>query len=203
MAGNRFWHMDAPMQFFYAVVTLFVVLDPVLSIPPFLSLTKKFSEAERERTADKAIIAAGVIAVIFLLGGPFVMGALGVTLGSFKVAGGIILGLLGLEMVLSFSLSKDEKNAGKEGVAVIIATPLLTGPGLITALVVISAQSGFAIAFAALAVALFVAWVMLRKALSLKSWLGAYGLEALSRVMGLLLLAVAVEFIIGGLAGLK
>ena len=193
--------MDFVSEFVFAVVALFVIIDPVLSLSPFLSLTRKFSAVERAATANRAVFVAGSLAVVFVLAGPFLMDAIGISLSSFKVAGGIVLGLLGLEMVLDLSFSRDHRHVDRKGVAVLIATPLLTGPGLLTALVVIAEQSGLELALSALAVALFASWLVLRFASSLENYLGPSVLQAVSRVMGLLLMAIAVEFVKSGFSG--
>ncbi|OIO27170.1 hypothetical protein AUJ14_00165 [Candidatus Micrarchaeota archaeon CG1_02_55_22] len=185
----------------FAVITLFVIIDPVLSLAPFLALTKKFSAAERQATANRAVYVAGALAVVFLLAGPFLMEAIGISLASFKVAGGIVLGLLGLEMVLDLSISRDHGRVDSKGIAVLIATPLLTGPGLLTALVVLVEQSGLELALSALAVALFASWLILRCAVLLQKSLGSSVLQVISRVMGLLLMAIAVEFVKSGFPG--
>lgn len=186
-------------EFVYSLVTLFVIMDPFMSLPPLLSITKNFSEEKRRVAANKAIVVAGVLALAFLLAGPLLLQYLGITLSSFMIAGGIVLGLLGLQMVLHFSLSQPEKDAG--AAVVLIATPLLTGPGLLTTLVILNGQHGFAVTVAALVVALAAAWIVLSNASRIKSFIGDQVIEIVSRVMGLMLVAIAVTFIQKGLAG--
>ena len=112
-----------------------------------------------------------------------------------------MLGLLGLEMVLSFSFSRNEKNAGNDGVAVLIGTPLLTGPGLLTASIILSEQYGSALTLVSLLTALFAAWIILRQASRIKKMVGEKVIDVISRVMGLMLVALAVTFIQKGLLG--
>ena len=191
--------MDWLSALLYSSVALLAIMDPFLSLGPFLSLTRKFSDAERRASADKAIEVAGFLAVFFLFAGPFVMGVLGISFESFRVAGGIVLGLLGLEMVFSFSISKRAANAGKDGVAVLIGTPILTGPGLLTVMILLAEQHGVFITLAALLAALAASWALLRQASAINRAVGPSVVEVFSRVMGLLLLAMAVEFVRLGL----
>ncbi len=187
-------------QFIYAFVTLFVILDPFASIPAFLALTRKVSDEERRRIAHKAVFLAAILAYVFLFTGHGILTMLGVTLSSFKIAGGIVLGLMGLETVLGIQL-KGNKKEDSDSIAVLIATPLLTGPGVITTTILLSQQVGQLVTAAAAFLALALAFVILHFAPLLKNVLGEKVINVFSKIMGLMLLALAVEFIRTGLAG--
>ncbi len=187
-------------QFIYAFVTLFVILDPFASIPAFLALTRKVSDEERRRIAHKAVFLAAILAYVFLFTGHGILTMLGVTLSSFKIAGGIVLGLMGLETVLGIQL-KGNKKEDSDSIAVLIATPLLTGPGVITTTILLSQQVGMLVTGAAAFLALSLAFIILHFAPLLKNVLGEKVINVFSKIMGLMLLALAVEFIRTGLAG--
>ena len=127
---------------------------------------------------------------------------LSITLHDFKVAGGIVLALLGLENVLNFSISKEKnKKDGMESAAVLIATPLLTGPGLISSIIVLVQTYAIIPVLISLFVALFLSWVILRKATYVKTLLGERVIFIFSKIMGLLLIALGISYIKYGLAG--
>lgn len=187
-------------SFIYAFVTLFVILDPFASIPAFLALTRKVSDEERRRIAHKAVFLAAILAYVFLFTGQSILQVLGVTLSSFKIAGGIVLGLMGLETVLGISMH-GEKKEDSDSIAVLIATPLLTGPGVITTTILLSQQVGQLVTAAAAFLALALAFIILHFAPILKKALGEKVINVFSKIMGMMLLALAVEFIRTGLAG--
>ena len=181
-------------------VTIFVIMDPVASIAPFIHLTKGFSDDELKKTAVQAVAIAGAVAIGFLLFGPPLLSWLGITLKDFRVAGGIILGLLSLEMVLGISFHEHEgrRKDTLNAVAALIATPMLTGPGLMSSVILLAQEYGYLTVVFALFPALVASWLVLGNAPSIKKILGEQPLEILSRVMGLVLLAFAISFIRAG-----
>ncbi|MFH1221882.1 MAG: MarC family protein [Candidatus Micrarchaeota archaeon] len=184
-----------------AFIYIFIIVDPLASIPIFISMTKEHTASEMRVAATKAVLIAGAIALLFLLAGPQLLDLMHITLKDFKVAGGIVLMLLGLEAVLGFTLQKDDgkKKDNLGTVAVLIATPLLTGPGLLTALVILSEEQGMLIAVSAIVAALFVSWLMLFNAVSIRRILGEQMIEIGSKVIGLLILALGVSYMKSGL----
>ncbi len=185
---------------FVSFLTLFVIMDPFASLPAFFSLTKGCKEKKMKQTATKAVVIAGILAVIFLFGGLELLQILSITLADFKIAGGIMLMLLGLENVLNFTFShSSNKEEGLESAVVLIATPLLTGPGLITTLIVLSQTQGYLPVLIALVGALFLSWIILYYATNARKILGDRIITVFSRIMGLILLALGISFIKGGL----
>ncbi len=187
-------------QFIYAFVTLFVILDPFASIPAFLALTRKVSDEERRRIAHRAVFLAAILAYVFLFTGESILDMLKIELSSFKIAGGIVLGLMGLETIMGFSIN-GKKKEDHDSIAVLIATPLLTGPGVITTTILLSQQVGMLVTAAAAFLALALAFIILHFAPLLKKALGEKVINVFSKIMGMMLLALAVEFIRTGLAG--
>ncbi|MBI5225777.1 MarC family protein [Candidatus Micrarchaeota archaeon] len=187
-------------QFIYAFVTLFVILDPFASIPAFLTLTRKLSDEDRRAVAHKAVLLAGILAFVFLFSGQTILNMLGVSLSSFKIAGGIVLGLMGLETILGFEINGN-KEKDNDSIAVLIATPLLTGPGVITTSILLGHQVGLMVTAAAAFLALALAFIILHFAPRLHKVLGEKTINVFSKIMGLMLLALAVEFIRTGMAG--
>jgi multiple antibiotic resistance protein len=183
-------------------ITLFAIMDPFASLPVLLASTKGCKDNEVMSVANKAVLIAGAIAVMFIIAGPPLLAALSITLSDFKVAGGIVLVLLGLENALNFSLSNNgKKHEALDSAAVLIGTPLLTGPGLMTSLVVLSKEYDILTVLVALACALLAAWVIFVKAAAIRSGVGERIVAVISRVIGLLLIAMGIAFIRSGMLG--
>jgi len=186
-------------DFIAAFVMLFVVMDPFSSIGPFLVLSKGFKDEQRTKSANEAAVVAAVLMVPFIFFGMNVLSMLGISLASFKIGGGIVLALLGLQIVLGFSLSKEEKKPTGTAVAIIIATPLLTGPGVLVTVVFLKQQYGLPIAILASLISLSLSWFLIRNAHRVQEKIGNSVVEIFSKIMGLLLVALAVEFISSGI----
>lgn len=183
-------------------ITLFAIMDPFASLPVFLSSTKGCKDREVVGVANKAVLIAGAIAVVFAVAGPPILAVLSITISDFKVAGGIVLALLGLENALNFSLTPGHnKREGLDTAAVLIATPLLTGPGLMTSIILLNGEYNFLVVFAALAVALLASWAILVKAADIRKGVGGNVVLVISRVIGLVLIALGVAFIRAGVLG--
>ncbi|VVB97936.1 MarC family integral membrane protein [uncultured archaeon] len=186
--------MDQVAAFVSALIYIFVIIDPFASLPLFLTLTSKHNEKELRRTARDAVLIAGAIALVFLFAGNLILSVLSVDFKSFRIGGGIVLGLLGLETVLGFQFSKNNRDE-KSAITTLIATPLLTGPGLITALIIMVGEQGYAIPLAATLVALFLSWAVLDNAAKILRITGHQPISIVAKVMGLFLLAIGVGYI--------
>ncbi len=181
-----------------AIVYIFVIIDPFASLPVFMALTKRLSELEMHNAAKNAVLIAGALALVFIICGDVVLALMRIDIGSFKIAGGIVLGLLGLETVLGLKLAKnhlDEKNA----IATLIATPMLTGPGLITTLIIMVKEQGLEIPLFATAFALLLSWLVLDNASKLRRMFGHQAIEVLAKLFGLFLVAIGISFIKSGI----
>lgn len=184
-------------NFLTAFASLFVIMNPFSSILPFIMLTKDHSLEERRRSANLASLVAGGLAVIFLFLGPILLRLMGLSLSSFKIAGGIVLALLGLQTVLGFKLANGGEN-DKEAVAVLIGTPLLTGPGVLTSVIILSDELGAAVTFAAILASVFLSWLILRAAGRVQKILGRQMLLVVVKIIGLLLVTRGVQFVVQG-----
>ncbi len=188
-------------QVFRAAIPLFAIMDPFISVPVFLSLTRREKAEKKQLIAMEAVGIAGLLLFVFLLFGQGILSVLGITLASMQVAGGVLLGIMGLELVLGISFPREsEKIKQVPPAALIIGTPLITGPGVITTTILLSGQYGMFVTGIAAVLALLATWAVLRYSHLIANVIGETGSELLSRVMGLLLVAVAVQF---GLTGVK
>ena len=195
----------------FALVTLGSVLfivDPIAVIPTYLVITQDETAAERRRTARRACVAMAVLLIVFAATGTALFRALGITLAAFRTAGGLILWFVAMDMLRGERRTqegRDEVAEGrvKEDVAITpLAIPMLAGPGAISTAVVISGQAHGAaqtvIVYLAIVLTGVVSYVALRLGEPLLKHLGKTGIRVVTRVMGLLLAALAVQFVLSG-----
>lgn len=186
--------MDALLRVF---ISLFVVMEPFASIPVFLKLTRNMHWKERSEAATKAVVVAAITLVIFTAIGPWVLQTLGVTMKSYLIAGGVMLFFIAAQFVLGLSFAKEEHE--KLDIAlVVIAVPLITGPGAMTMAILLSTMNSLELVLEGALLASFGTWLVLRLAQPIHNLMGTQGEEILTRLMGLLLGSIAVEFIVRG-----
>ena len=192
---------DLPGALIYSFSALFVILDPLLSVPIFTSMTQGQSSSEINRQALIAVAVAGFLMYLFLFFNFLIFDTLGITLASFQVAGGILLFLLGLQMALGIDIGKTKEHT-PTAAGVIIGTPLLCGPGTITTVLLLSEENGMIITALAIALVLAATWVVLRFSFQIQKLLGNTVTEILAKILGMLVAAIAVNIIADGIIGL-
>jgi multiple antibiotic resistance protein len=147
------------------------------------------------------VAVAGGLIFVFIFFGVLILDSLDITIDALKVGGGIILMLLGLELVLGFSWSKDDEGTHKDthAAAIIIGTPLITGPGVLTTTIVYVTEYGYIVTIAAALLSVFVTWIILRQCYRINKVIGPQVISVISKIMGMLLVAMSIQFIISGL----
>jgi len=147
------------------------------------------------RSANRAIIVASILFIIFTLIGTNLLGVFGISIDAFRIAGGLVLILMAIEIIFGFSFaSKGETNVAW----VIIATPILTGPGVITTSILLVATVGIWVTLIAGVIALAVTWGLLRNSILIVRKVGPNVIEIFSKIIGLLIAAMAIEYILKG-----
>ncbi len=188
--------------------SLFSIVDPFAVVPAFLALTAREPELERSRIATRAVLTTFAILSTFALAGAYVFSFFGITIPAFRIAGGVLLFGVALEMVKAQKSStrstQDELDEEHGDIGIVpLGMPLLSGPGSIAAVMVLAARAhSFGERLTLHAVILLIALVclvVLRSAGLVARALGQTGLNVLSRLMGLLLAAVAVQFVLDGI----
>jgi multiple antibiotic resistance protein len=193
-----------------AFSAVFFVVDPLAVLPIFLAITATETPAQKRATALRAAITCGITLTVFAAAGSLIFRFFGITLGAFKVAGGVLLFLVALDMMQARpsrtrSTPEEEKEgAEKADVAIIpLAIPLLSGPGSIATVMVLMTkhkQLVYAIpVFVSIVITAIITWLMLRGAEWMERRLSKTFMNVVTRVMGLILAAVAVEFVISGI----
>jgi multiple antibiotic resistance protein len=196
--------------FLIALSAVFFVVDPIGVVPIFLAITAGYSPEKLHRTAMRACIVATAVLTFFSLFGGLVFSLFGVSLAAFRVAGGVLLLLTSLDMLRAqrpgtrTSPEETEEGAHKEDVALVpLAMPLLAGPGAIATAMVLMAHGkkgplSAAPVVLAIAVTFVGTYFLLRGASLVQRVLGKSGVAILERVMGLILAAIAVQFMADG-----
>lgn len=181
-------------DFTKAFFAIFIAIDALGNLPILFALTKKLSAKERNSHVNKAILIASLLLLVFLFFGASFLEYFSISMGSFRIGGGIILLIIGLRVVLGLRLM-EETGKKYELAAVPLATPMITGPAVITVIILLVGEYGYLLTFIASVLNLLVAWVILRQTEFLYRVLGQQGSDVVARIMGLILVALAVEFI--------
>jgi multiple antibiotic resistance protein len=206
--------MHAWLQFsFVTFSSIFFLVDPFAAIPAFLAMTVDETRCDRRRLARRAAITCFLVLIAFAFAGSLIFKIFGITLPAFRIAGGLILLLIGLEMLQAHRSHTQEvpaetqEGAEKDDIGVIpMGIPMLAGPGAISTVMVLMGQSitwwRAAVVLASIGVTAFVAYWILAAAERVRRALGETGIRILMRMMGLLLTAIAVQFVLNGLMDL-
>jgi multiple antibiotic resistance protein len=197
-------------EFLFKFTSLLFVVDPWGAIPAFLVMTSGDSLSRRRMTAVKAAATACLVLMAFALGGSALLKMLGITMAAFRIAGGVVLFLVAFDMIRAQRPSQQspgeiEEGRAKEDVAITpLAIPMLSGPASLGTVILLAGQAGSAAELAgvylAIALVALVSLAVLLFAATFFHRLGSSGINVLSRILGLLLTAIAVQFIIDGLA---
>lgn len=197
-------------EFLYSsIILFFVVINPVGTVGIFRSLLENYKKKDRARIIHKAICVATIVLLIFTMFGNFIFYILDIEIYSFMIAGGIVLGLISVDMIVGQSRktrhSDEEENEWEimDDLAITpLAIPLLTGPGSITTgILLYNSTSSFEqkiFVIFGIFIAFLLSYLILRSSEKVFSFLGTTGTKVITRLMGLLLLAIAVQYFVGG-----
>ena len=179
-------------------VPLFIAIDSLGNLPFVVSLSEGMSGKERRRMIHVAVITAAIVGLVFLFFGQFILNVLNIKVGSFAIAGGLILLVLSIKYMTTGQAVELIK---EEMVAVVpIGTPLTVGPAAITTLLLLATQFPLYVVLVAFTLNLLVVWIIFMLSTWIVRFLGQGGLKAVSKVFSLLLAAIAVSMIIRGLS---
>ena len=208
-------------EFIRILLMVLLVMDPIGTIPMFLSVTSSYDAETRKRIILKAVLNAGLILVIFLLTGRLLLEFFGIKLGAFYISGGILFFMIAFGMIYSKprvarNVPGDktvdrEEGEDKAGVSVALfplAIPLIAGPGLLTVIIMfVSSGENWLLSVGMLlpiiAISLVVAYIILRCSTLLLRFFGTRGIFIMEKIMGLVLAGFAVQFIYDGLVALN
>jgi multiple antibiotic resistance protein len=195
---------------FLIFTSVLFIVDPFAVIPSFLAMTAKDDAATRRVMARRGAVTAGIVLVVFALGGSLIFKLFGITIGAFKIAGGILIGLGALDMVQAQRNPQKEtpletaEGIERQDVGILpVGIPMLAGPGAISTVMVLAGQTQTPVqvitVYAAILLTAFISYHTLAAATFVEQRLGLTGMRILTRLMGLVLCAIAVQFIVDGL----
>ena len=181
-------------------IPLFVAIDIFAVLPIFISLTGEMPESDRRAIIRQSTITALAVSLLFVAIGEAVFKVLGITVNDFKIAGGLILLVIAILDLIRFS---KDKRIPEDPIGVVpIGVPLIVGPAVLTTLIVLINHYGIVPTLISLIVNLLIVWVSFQKAQNIIKLIGKNGIIAISKVMALLLAAIAVMMIRLGLEGI-
>ncbi|MFH1315939.1 MAG: MarC family protein [Candidatus Woesearchaeota archaeon] len=188
-------------QLIQLIILFFVIIDPMLSFAIFMANTKGLSEREKKKTALLAVALAAIISYSFLFIGERILIIFNTSLDNFRIAGGIILGILGTRMALGHTILEleDIKKSSGKAIAAIIATPLLSGPACITAIIISSHDYGRLATGLAVGIVLAISGILLVLSTWSEKYINKTAIKVTTTIMGLITLAWGVNFIRIGL----
>ncbi|MBU0483198.1 MAG: YchE family NAAT transporter [Proteobacteria bacterium] len=202
--------MESSTEYIKFFAALLAIVNPVGAIPIFINLTSGLNEIERKGVCRISALATGLILVVVLFTGEMVLRFFGITIASFRVGGGILILLMSLSMlhaqISRVRQTKEEALASEErdSIAVVpLATPLLAGPGAISTVILYAQRQStvgyYLILASEIALLALLIWFLFRLAPFIANLLGTTGINVVTRLMGLVMAAVGVEFIANGL----
>lgn len=196
-------------EIFGKILFLIAVLDPIGSVPVYLEATKRFDQRQKRKVAIRASVIAFLILLFFIVVGQVILEGMAVTLDAFQISGGVILFLFALTMIFGEGKPEREKHMIKDYKHVIIfpvAIPSIASPGAIMAVVLMTDNHIYSIEEQAITTSLVLVVVLATMLLLLmasfvQKRIGEYGITVISKIMGLILAAYAVQSILSGLKG--
>ncbi len=180
-----------------AAIVLFIIVDPFGNIPIFMSLTEKMTDTQRKKVFNTATLIGSILLLVFAFTGQEIFMIFGISIYSFEVAGGILLLIISIRILISGSLHENVESPESLG-AVPIAMPLLVGPGAITTTIFNLQAYDYALTALSVLIVLFLTWVILRYINGIYKFLGKTGSLIIARVMALFIAAIAIQYILTG-----
>lgn len=190
--------------------SLLAIINPLSAAPMYLALTEGYTPEHRRRTLRNAILTAFAVLLTFALVGGFIFQVFGITIDAFRIAGGVIFFGIGMDMLQAkrtrgkTTEEEEEEGRHKEDVGITpLGIPMITGPGAITTVMVLMTQAPttarLAVVLGAVVLVLSIAWLVLTAAPWMMRFFGQTGLNVMTRIMGLLVTVIAVQFIVDGI----
>lgn len=199
--------------FLGGVVSLVIITNPLAKIPLFLSLSRDMSDQLRREQAFKACLYAFIILTVSLFGGVMILKGFGISYGALRVAGGLTVAVLGYRMLFQFAYTPAAINSEAQSQSIAffpLAMPGISGPGAIAVVIGISSEiaelkivvneiAAYAASVLSIFLTCLLIWCTLHFAQVLSRWVGRDGMDALSRLMGFIMICIGVQFVGSGI----
>jgi multiple antibiotic resistance protein len=194
--------------------SLFVIVDPIATVPAFIAMTPRDTPEHRVRMARLATIVMAIVLLVFAVAGKIIFKFLGITMPAFQIAASIVLLIVALDMLRAQRSrvveTSEETTAGAEKADIAItplAVPMLAGPGAISTAIVMQSRAAdvpqHVALYASIVAVSFISYLIFRVSASGAKWLSPIAMKVTTRIMGLLLAAVAVQFMINGMKAVR
>lgn len=184
-------------------IPIFLAVDIIGTIPIYLGLTEAFNGRQKKKILTDSIIIATVLAVIFVFLGKFILASLGITINDFKVAGGVLLFILSVYLLMPGKSREFIIQSMDEDIGIFpLATPLITGPAVLVTTMMLLNSFGLIVTLTSLILNMALAWLILRYSDFLIKLVGSSGIKALSKISYIFLAAIGVMIIRQGIAGI-
>jgi multiple antibiotic resistance protein len=183
-------------------IQLFVAVDAIGNIPVFVSLVENTGKREKQRIVIESVTTATVLAILFMFVGKWVLRSIGITIPDFQIAGGLLLFVISLRLLMPGSQKGFLSDGHSKDVAVFpLGTPLITGPAVLTTTLMMLDAFGLGPTFVALVLNMVIVWLTLVRADIIVKLIGLSGTRAFSKIMYILLAAIGVMMVRRGLEG--
>jgi multiple antibiotic resistance protein len=183
-------------------IPIFVAVDAIGNIPLFISLVEGMNRHQRHKVIAESVTTATVVAIIFMFIGKWVLRLIGITIPDFQIAGGVLLFVISIRLLLPGASKGILSNGHDKDVGVFpLGTPLITGPAVLTTTLMMLDSFGIIPTFVSLVINMLVVWVTLVKANAIMKLMGAGGTRAFSKIMYILLAAIGVMMVRRGIMG--
>jgi len=198
------------MELVLIFTSILFIVDPFAAVPTFLAMTPRESPQQRRHLAKRGAVTCAITLIAFALGGSVIFKVFGITIGAFKIAGGVLIGLNALDMVQARRSQQRETAAEtaegiqKDDIGIMpLGVPMLAGPGAISTVMVLALGAKTVAATVAVYVSIIltaiITYYVLAAATLVERRLGQTGMRILTRLMGLVLCAIAIQFIVDGI----
>jgi len=190
--------VDFSLNLAKAVIVLFIIVDPFGNIPIFIGLTQNMVESQKRKVFNTACLVGSILLLVFAFTGQEIFNLFGVSIFSFEIAGGLLLLIISIRILVSGADSRENGESPEMVGAVPIAIPLLVGPGAITTTILNLQIYDVYVAALSVLVVMILTWTILRFMKTIYKFLGRTGSLVIARVMALIIAAIAVQYILVG-----
>ena len=181
-----------------STIALLVVIDPIGTVPLFISLTEKMEKSERKTVSKTTVITAGILLLVFAVAGTQILNIFGITIFNFMIAGGVLLFIVSIELLTSGTWRFGDTVSGESGGVVPLAFPLLAGPGAITSVIISFQTSGLIVTILSIIIVICITYAILRLVNPIYRILGRRGSMIITRVFAVFIAGIAVQYIVEG-----
>lgn len=189
---------DAARDLLKSTIALFVVLNPIGTVPLFIAITEKMEKEERKAVSKTAIIASGTVLIIFAVGGTEILSIFGITIFSFMIAGAVLLFIVAIELLTHGVWRFGGGSLTGESGVIPLAFPLLAGPGAITSVIISYETSDLIVTILSIAIVIGITYLILLFINSIYRLLGRRGSMIVTRVFAVFIAAIAVQYVVEG-----